>query len=67
MRAEGAEIAECLNEVGLALPVPPDDEVRAGAQLNVGDRIIAEVTETQMRNEHGPNFIGLPLTARRSL
>jgi hypothetical protein len=52
MRAERAQIAERLDQVGLALPVAADEQVGAGLEVQFRGCVIAKIREAQMRDSH---------------
>ena len=55
VRAERREERDRFGEVRLALTVAADEHVRTGAERDIGDRIVAEVDETQLLHDHGIN------------
>ena len=64
VRAEGREVGDRLDEIRLALTVAADEHVRAGAERDVGDRIVAEVDETQLLHDHWCNPSSRPTSVR---
>ena len=63
MRAERREEGDRLGEIRLALAVAADEHVRTGAERDIGDRIVAEVDETQVLHDHCATLFAL-LTQR---
>ena len=55
MRAERREERDRLGEIRLALAVAADEHIRTGTERDIGDRIVAEVDETQLLHDHGIN------------
>ena len=52
VRAECGEEGDRLGQIRLALTVAAHEHVGTGAQRDVGDRIVAEVDEAQVLNDH---------------
>ena len=52
MRAEGAEVADRLDQIGLALAVAADEEVRPRHELDLGALVVAEVGEAEVGDDH---------------
>ena len=52
VRSERAEIRDRLDEVRLALTVGADEHVRPGDEVDLERRVVAEVDEAQLRDDH---------------
>ncbi len=63
MRAERREVADGLDEVGLALAVATDEHRRPRPEFELGARVVAVVGEREARDVHGrPSFSRTPTT-----
>ena len=60
MRPERGEEGDRLGEIRLALAVAADEHIRTGTQRDVGDRIVAEVDETQVLHDHCATLVRRP-------
>ena len=47
-----AKIGDRLGEIRLALAVAADEDVRARVEIDLGDRVVAEVDEAQVFHDH---------------
>jgi hypothetical protein len=57
MRAESAEIAECFDEVGLALAVAANEKIWPAVQLEISSFVITKIRERQMRDDHARSLM----------
>ena len=59
-RAQRREEIDCLENVGLALRVEAEQQVKTGREIDVQPRVIAEITKSQMAQMHGEELLALP-------
>ena len=59
-RAQRREQIDRLENVGLALRVVAEQQVKTGREIDVQPRVIAEITKSQMAQMHGEELLALP-------
>jgi hypothetical protein len=52
MRAEGAQVPERLDEIGLSLPVASNEKVGSAVKIDFEGLVISKVAETEVRDDH---------------
>ena len=52
MRAEGAQVPERLDEIGLSLPVASDEKVGSAVKIDFEGLVVSKVAETEVRDDH---------------
>ena len=55
MRSQSAQVAERLDEIGLALSVASHEQVGSGREVDLDGRIIAKIGEPEMNDSHRPS------------
>ena len=61
-RRPARDESERLEQVGLALPVVPDDEVQARVQLHPAARQVSETLGRERKNLHADDYILIGIT-----
>ena len=52
MRAEGCQIGDRLNKVGLALAIEADQKVYPGVEFELGSRVVPKMRKGEVSNLH---------------
>jgi hypothetical protein len=57
MRTKGTEVANCFDEIGLALTVTAGKQVGSGSEIDVRHFVVAKVLEAESSNQHGNGLV----------